>query len=149
MLRIIGKLTDRTDNEVNVFEEGVECQPCQSDSQSVKCSKQDVTVEGEFTYNSMRLELLIDLDDLLRDGGVLRIGEWDANGYFVPITVALAVASRHEWVWGLRRAGTDRVSVSFSFISSFTLALDQYSMVLSAPKPRRSWQCRPGVPARG
>ena len=31
----------------------------------------------------MRLELLIDLDDLLRDGGVLRIGEWDANGSFV------------------------------------------------------------------
>jgi hypothetical protein len=30
----------------------------------------------------MRLELLIDLDDLLRDGGVLRIGEWDANGTF-------------------------------------------------------------------
>jgi hypothetical protein len=30
----------------------------------------------------MRLELLIDLDDLLRDGGVLRIGEWDANGSF-------------------------------------------------------------------
>ena len=44
--------------------------------------KQDITVEGEFTYNSMRLELLIDLDDLLRDGGVLRIGEWDANGTF-------------------------------------------------------------------
>jgi hypothetical protein len=31
----------------------------------------------------MRLELLIDLDDLLRDGGVLGIGEWDANGSFV------------------------------------------------------------------
>jgi hypothetical protein len=31
----------------------------------------------------MRLEFLIDLDDLLRDGGVLRIGEWDANGSFV------------------------------------------------------------------
>jgi hypothetical protein len=44
--------------------------------------KQDITVEGEFTYNSMRLELLIDLDDLLRDGGVLRIGEWDTNGSF-------------------------------------------------------------------
>jgi len=39
-----------------------------------------MTVDGEFTYDSMRLELLIDLDDLLRDGGVLRIGEWDANG---------------------------------------------------------------------
>jgi hypothetical protein len=44
--------------------------------------KQDITVEGEFTYNSMRLELLIDLDNLLRDGGVLGIGEWDANGTF-------------------------------------------------------------------
>lgn len=44
--------------------------------------KQDITVDGEFTYDSMRLELLIDLDDLLRDGGVLRIGEWDANGSF-------------------------------------------------------------------
>ena len=45
--------------------------------------KQDITIEGEFTYDSMRLELLIDLDDLLRDGGVLRIGEWDANGSFI------------------------------------------------------------------
>jgi hypothetical protein len=45
--------------------------------------KQDITVEGEFTYNSMRLELLIDLDELLRDGGVLQIGEWDANGPFL------------------------------------------------------------------
>jgi hypothetical protein len=44
--------------------------------------KQDMIIEGEFTYDSMRLELLIDLDDLLRDGGVLRIGEWDANGSF-------------------------------------------------------------------
>ena len=44
--------------------------------------KQDITVEGEFTYDSMRLELLIDLDNLLRDGGVLRIGEWDTNGTF-------------------------------------------------------------------
>lgn len=44
--------------------------------------KQDITIDGEFTYNSMRLELLIDLDDLLRDRGVLGIGEWDANGTF-------------------------------------------------------------------
>jgi hypothetical protein len=55
--------------------------------------KQDITVEGKFTYNSMRLELLIDLDELLRDGGVLQIGEWDANGPFLikkrPIKHAL------------------------------------------------------------
>jgi len=44
--------------------------------------KQEITIEGEFTYDSMRLELLIDLDDLLRDRGVLGIGEWDANGSF-------------------------------------------------------------------
>jgi len=44
--------------------------------------KQDITVEGEFAYDSMRLELLIDLDDLLRDGCVLWFGEWDANGTF-------------------------------------------------------------------
>jgi hypothetical protein len=44
--------------------------------------KQDITVEGEFAYDSMRLKLLIDLDDLLRDRGVLWIGEWDANGTF-------------------------------------------------------------------
>jgi hypothetical protein len=43
---------------------------------------QDITVEGEFTSNSMRLKLSIDLDDLLRDGRVLGIGEWDANGSF-------------------------------------------------------------------
>jgi hypothetical protein len=43
---------------------------------------QDIIIEGEFTYDSMRLQLLIDLDDLLRDGGVLWIGEWDANGTF-------------------------------------------------------------------
>lgn len=43
---------------------------------------QDITIEGEFTYDGTRLQLLIDLDDLLRDGGVLRIGEWDANGAF-------------------------------------------------------------------
>ncbi len=48
--------------------------------------KQNMIVEGEFTYDSMRLELLIDLDDLLRDGGVLRIGEWDANGSFFERT---------------------------------------------------------------
>lgn len=45
--------------------------------------EQDITVEGEFAYDSMRLELLIDLDDLLRDRGVPRIGEWDANGTFI------------------------------------------------------------------
>ena len=44
--------------------------------------KQDITVKGELTYDSMRLELLIDLDDLLRDGRVLWIGEWDADGAF-------------------------------------------------------------------
>ncbi len=43
---------------------------------------QGITIEGEFTYDSMRLELLIDLDDLLRDRGVVRSGEWDANGTF-------------------------------------------------------------------
>ena len=48
--------------------------------------KQDITVECEFAYDSMRLELLIDLDDLLRDGCVLWIGEWDANGTFFERT---------------------------------------------------------------
>jgi hypothetical protein len=43
---------------------------------------QDMVIEGEFTDDSMRLELLIDLDDLLRDRGVLGIGEWDANGAY-------------------------------------------------------------------
>lgn len=43
---------------------------------------QDITVEGEFTSNSMRLKLSIDLDDLLRDGRVLWIGKWDLNGTF-------------------------------------------------------------------
>ena len=38
LLRIIGKLTDRADNEVDVFKEGVECKPCKSDGQSVKCA---------------------------------------------------------------------------------------------------------------
>jgi hypothetical protein len=41
---------------------------------------QDITVEGEFTSYGMRLELSIDLDDLLRDGGVLWIGKWDVDG---------------------------------------------------------------------
>jgi len=31
----------------------------------------------------MRLKLSIDLDDLLRDGRVLRIGKWDPNGSFL------------------------------------------------------------------
>jgi len=69
---------------------------------------QDITVEGEFTSNSMRLKLSIDLDDLLRDGRVLWIGKWDPNGtfyclngqithqrmtsHFVPITLA----GRHD-----------------------------------------------------
>jgi hypothetical protein len=44
---------------------------------------QDITVEGEFTSDGMRLELSIDLDDLLRDGGVLRICKWDADGTFI------------------------------------------------------------------
>ena len=44
--------------------------------------KQGITVEGEFACDSMRLKLLIDLDDLLRDGGVPWISEWDANGSF-------------------------------------------------------------------
>ncbi len=39
-------------------------------------------VEGEFTDDTMRLELLIDLDDLLRDRGVPGIGKWDANGAY-------------------------------------------------------------------
>jgi hypothetical protein len=43
---------------------------------------QDIAVEGEFTANSMRLELPIDLDDLLDDCSVVWIGEWDADGAF-------------------------------------------------------------------
>ena len=43
---------------------------------------QDIAVEGEFTSNSMRLKLSIDLDDLLRDGRVLWIGKWDPDGAF-------------------------------------------------------------------
>jgi len=44
---------------------------------------QDFTVQGEFTSDSMWLELSIDLDDLLRDGGVLGIDKWDADGSFI------------------------------------------------------------------
>jgi len=44
---------------------------------------QDITVEGKFTSDGMRLELSIDLDDLLRDGGVLWICKWDADGTFI------------------------------------------------------------------
>jgi hypothetical protein len=43
---------------------------------------QDITVEGKFALDRMRLELAIDLNDLLRDGGVLWIGEWDTDGTF-------------------------------------------------------------------
>jgi len=43
---------------------------------------QDITVEGEFTSNGMGLKVPINLDDLLRDGRVLWIGKWDANGTF-------------------------------------------------------------------
>ena len=56
---------------------------------------QDITVEGEFTYNGMRLELSIDLDDLLRDGGVLWIGKWDAGGSFKRQTLGTGSASIH------------------------------------------------------
>ena len=41
---------------------------------------QDIAVEGEFTSNSMRLKLPIDLDDLLRDGRVLWVGKRDPDG---------------------------------------------------------------------
>ena len=43
---------------------------------------QDIAVEGEFTSNSMRLKLPIDLDDLLRDGRVLWVGKRDPDGTF-------------------------------------------------------------------
>ena len=43
---------------------------------------QDITVQRELTYNDMRLKLSIDLDDLLRDGGVRWICKWDADGTF-------------------------------------------------------------------
>jgi hypothetical protein len=41
----------------------------------VHVRNQTIPVEGEFTSNGMRLELSIDLDDLLGDGRVLRIGK--------------------------------------------------------------------------
>ena len=50
---------------------------------------QDIAVEGEFTSNSMRLKLSIDLDDLLRDGRVLWIGKWDPDGTFFFMCQAL------------------------------------------------------------
>ena len=56
--------------------------------------KQVITVEGEFAYDSMRLELLIDLDSLLRDGGVPWIGEWDANGSFMQTRFTVLRARR-------------------------------------------------------
>jgi hypothetical protein len=39
-----------------------------------------ITLDGKFTFDRLRLKFAIDLDDLLRDIGVLGIGKWDANG---------------------------------------------------------------------
>lgn len=44
---------------------------------------QDITVKAKFALDRMWLELAIDLNDLLRDGRVLWIGEWDTDGAFV------------------------------------------------------------------
>lgn len=54
---------------------------------------QDITVEREFTSNSMRLKVPINLDDLLRDGRVLWIGKWDPNG---PFWVCLTRERGHQ-----------------------------------------------------
>ena len=43
---------------------------------------QDIAVESKVTANSMRLELSINLDDLLGDCSVVWIGKWDADGAF-------------------------------------------------------------------
>ena len=43
-----------------------------------------ITLDSEFTLDRLRLQLAIDLDDLLRDIGVLGIGKWDANGTWAP-----------------------------------------------------------------
>ena len=45
---------------------------------------QDITINAKFALDCRGLELAIDLNGLLRDGGVLWIGEWDADGaYFM------------------------------------------------------------------
>ena len=78
--------------------------------------KQDITVEGEFTYDSMGLELLIDLDDLLRDGGVPRIGKWDANGTFFERT------KKHALLFKGMIAGEMSSRVTSHFVPIITVA---------------------------
>lgn len=57
---------------------------------------QDIAVEGEFTSDGMRLELSIDLDDLLRDGGVLWICKRDAYGTFARQALLVKGTSANE-----------------------------------------------------
>jgi hypothetical protein len=101
MLRVISKLADGAHDKVDVFEEGVQGESCQADGQCGKgsgvrfsgeklaCSEakgsedvryEHITLDGKFTLDRLRLKFAIDLDDLLRDIGVLGIGKWDANG---------------------------------------------------------------------
>ena len=39
-----------------------------------------IALDGKLTLDRLRLKFAIDLDDLLRDMGVLGIGKWDTNG---------------------------------------------------------------------
>jgi hypothetical protein len=52
---------------------------------------QDITVKSKFALDRMWLKLAIDLNDLLRDGRVLWIGEWDTDGAFVFIIIIIHV----------------------------------------------------------
>lgn len=86
MLRVVSKLADGAHDKVDVFEEGVEGETCQANGQCGKGRYEYITLDAKFTLDRLRLQLAIDLDDLLRDIGVLRIGKWDANGNFMPFT---------------------------------------------------------------
>lgn len=86
MLRVISKLADGAHDKVDVFEEGVQGESCQADGQCGKGCYEHITLDGKFTFDRLRLKFAIDLDDLLRDIGVLGIGKWDANGDFMPFT---------------------------------------------------------------
>ncbi len=41
---------------------------------------ENVALDAKLTLDRLGLQLAIDLDDLLRDFGVVGIGKWDANG---------------------------------------------------------------------
>jgi hypothetical protein len=94
--------------------------------------KQYITVEGELTYDSMRLELLIDLDDLLRDGGVLRIGEWDANGTFY----FLKEQKKHALLFKGMIAGEMSSRATSHFVPIITVAGGHDQSSFAGPPPR-------------